>query len=218
MRTLITIDGLDGSGKSTFSRRLLETIKSHGHSAVVIRVDDFRRPVDWTTGVAEATAYYDAYYDLPACDGVLRAFLAGERSSEVPIYDIATERRTGTRPLVFEGATICVVEGVFPLRMPSVAHGLLIYLETSEAEARRRIVGRDLRKGRTQAEIERRIDQRYFPSQRLYREQHAPRDRAEVVVDNEQPAEPRGIKRDLGRLPPALQQLLAAFLPSADDR
>jgi pantothenate kinase len=184
----------------------------------VIRVDDFRRPVDWTADADEARAYYSAYYDLAACDGVLRAFAAGERSAEVPIYDITTERRTGTRPLVFDGTTVAVIEGVFPLRMPCVEHGTLIYLETTEVEARRRIIGRDLRKGRTQAEIERRIDRRYFPSQRIYRDQFSPRDRADVIIDNERPVEPRGIKRDLGRLPPGLQQILASFLPSPDDR
>lgn len=218
MKSLVTIDGIDGSGKSTFCRKLHEVFTAGGVAAIPIRVDDFRRAVDWATSASEAQAYYDGYYDLAACDGVLRAFLAGERSAEIPIYDIAKERRTGTRPIAFAGASVAVIEGVFPLRMPTVGQGVLIYLETTEPEARRRIIGRDLRKGRTQAEIERRIDHRYFPSQRTYRAELAPRDRAEVIVDNERPAEPRGIKRDLGRLPPALQQLLAAFLPSADDR
>ncbi len=218
MRTLVTIDGLDGAGKSTLSRRLADALTAHGHRAVVIRVDDFRRAVDWTSAGSEATAYYDGYYDLDACDAVLRAFLAGEGSAEVPIYDVANERRTGARAVMFDAATVAVVEGVFPLRMPSVGQGMLIYLDTSEAEARRRIIARDLRKGRTQAEIEWRIDQRYFPSQRMYREQLAPRDRADVIVDNERPAEPCGIKRDLSRLPTALQQLLAGFLPSPGKR
>jgi uridine kinase len=218
MKSILTIDGIDGSGKSTFCRRLHEVLTAGGVSAIPIRVDDFRRSIAWDLAPVEATAYYDAYYDLAACDGVLRAFLAGERSAEIPIYDIATERRTGTRPIVFEGATVAVIEGVFPLRMPTIGQGALIYLETTEAEARRRILSRDLGKGRTRAEIERRIDRRYFPSQRIYREQFSPRDRAAVIVDNERPVEPRGIKRDLGGLPPQLQQILAAFLPSPDER
>ena len=218
MKSILTIDGIDGSGKSTFCRRLHEVLIAGGISAIPIRVDDFRRSVAWDQAPVEATAYYDAYYDLVACDGVLRAFLAGERSAEIPIYDIAKERRTGTRPIVFEGASVAVIEGVFPLRMASVQQGVLIYLETTEAEARRRIVARDIGKGRAQAEIERRIDQRYFPSQRIYRDQFAPRDRADVIIDNERPVEPRGIKRHLDGLPPQLQNILSAFLPSTDER
>lgn len=218
MKSLLTIDGLDGSGKSTFCRRLHEVLTIGGVSAIPIRVDDFRRAVAWDEQPVEATAYYETYYDLAACDAVLRAFLAGERSAEIPIYDIAAERRTGTRPIAFAGATVAVIEGVFPLRMPTIAQGALIYLETTEAEARRRILARDLGKGRSQAEIERRIDRRYFPSQRIYRAQFAPRDRADVIIDNERPAWPRGIKRDLGRLPPELANLLARFLPACEDR
>lgn len=218
MKSLLIIDGIDGSGKSTFSRRLHEVLTVGGVSAIPIRVDDFRRAVAWDAHPVEATAYYDHYYDLAACDGVLRAFLAGERTAEIPIYDIAAERRTGTRAIAFDGATVAVIEGVFPLRMPTVRDGALIYLETSEAEARRRILARDLGKGRSQAEIERRIDRRYFPSQQIYREQFAPRERADVMLDNERPVTPRGIKRDLGRLPPILQNILAGFLPSCDER
>ena len=218
MKSILTIDGIDGSGKSTFCRHLHEVLIAGGVSAIPIRVDDFRRAVAWDQVPVEAAAYYDAYYDLAACEGVLRAFVAGERAAEIPIYDIAKERRTGTRPIVFEGASVAVIEGVFPLRMPTVQRGLLIYLDTTEAEARRRIVARDLDKGRTQEEIERRVDRRYFPSQLLYREQLAPRDRADVIIDNERPGEPRGIKRDLGGLPPRLQEILATFLPSPDDR
>ncbi len=218
MKSLLTIDGIDGSGKSTFCRRLHEVLTTGGVSAIPIRVDDFRRAVAWDAQPVEATAYYDSYYDLAACDAVLRAFLAGERTAEIPIYDIAAERRTGTRAIAFDGASVAVIEGVFPLRMPTVRDGALIYLETSEAEARRRILARDLGKGRSQAEIERRIDRRYFPSQRIYRAQFAPRDRADVIVDNERPVTPRGIKRDLGRMPLVLQNILAGFLPSSEER
>ncbi|CAN5914087.1 hypothetical protein BH11MYX3_BH11MYX3_12800 [soil metagenome] len=218
MKTILTIDGLDGSGKSTFCRQLFDALGAGGIPAVPIRVDDFRRPVDWACVEAESAAYYDSYYDLAACDQTLRAFLAGERSVEVPVYDIAREQRTGARPLPLEGVSVAVLEGVFPLRMPSAAAGTLIFLETSEAEARRRIVRRDLAKGRSEAEITRRIDQRYFPSQARYWSQFHPRDRADVIIDNERPAEPRGIKRDLARLPVKLRQILEAFVPAPDQR
>ena len=218
MRTLITIDGIDGSGKSTFSRKLGAALANGGVSAVTIRVDDYRRPVDWASATDEATAYYDGYYDLASCNATLRAFLAGERTTEVPVYDIASERRTGTRALSLDGASVAVLEGVFPLRMAEVSSGLLIFLDTGEAEARRRIIHRDRKKGRSEDEIVRRIEQRYFPSQARYWSQYAPRDRAAVVIDNERPDEPRGIKRDLDSLPARLREILAAFLPAPVER
>jgi uridine kinase len=218
IKSIITVDGLDGSGKSTFTGRLIEALAAGGQPGVAIRVDDFRRPVDWASVPSEQDAYYNAYYDLAACETCLAAFAAGDAGGEVPVYDIATERRIGTRSLVFEGISVAVLEGVFPLRMPSAAAGTLIFLETSEAEARRRIIRRDLAKGRTEVEITHRIDCRYFPSQARYRAEYRPRDRAEIVIDNERPTEPRGIERDLGRLPPRLREILAQFLPVPDER
>lgn len=212
-KTIITIDGIDGSGKSTFSRQLHEVLAVGGVESVTVRVDDFRRGPGWEAdGVAEHDAYYERYYDLAACEAVLAAFLVGASAADVPIYDIRAERRTGSRRIPFEVATVLVLEGVFPLRMRSAALGTLIYLETTEHEARRRILQRDLAKGRTEAEITRRMDQRYFPSQARYRAELSPRERAQVIIDNER-AERRGIKRDLAGLPARVREVLAQFLP-----
>lgn len=212
-KTLITIDGLDGSGKSTFARGLSIALERAGVLSVLVRVDDFRRAMDWAAAPSEADAYYDHYYDLARCEQTLAAFLAGSSGVDVPTFDIPSERVVGSRPLVFEGCAVAVVEGVFPLRLPSVAEGTLIYLETSETEARRRIIARDLNKGRTREEITRRIDRRYFPSQARYRDAFGPRERADVIIDNELPSQARAVRRDLSRLPAALQSVLDAALP-----
>lgn len=213
-KTILTIDGIDGSGKSVFCRQLFEALHLGGIEAVSIRVDDFRHGAEWSCADAiEHDAYYERYFDLAACERVLSTFLLGASAAEVPVYDIAAERRTGSRRTVFEGASVLVLEGVFPLRMASAAAGTLIYLDTTEPEARRRILKRDLAKGRSEAEITRRMDQRYFPSQARYRSEYGPRDRAQIVIDNERLAERRGIKRDLGGLPARVREVLAQFLP-----
>jgi uridine kinase len=216
-RTIITVDGIDGSGKSMFARRLLAGLEAGGYRAAAVSVDDFRRVVDWTAGGTdagtEAERYYDHYYDLVAAEAVLAQFLAGAPEVAIPIFDVRAERVTGTRHVGLEGITVAIVEGVFPLRIPPAAAGVVIHLDTSKPEARRRIIARDLEKGRTREEIERRIDRRYFPSQERYRAAFAPRDRADVVIDNERPDAPVAIKRALGRLPAPLQPILDRLLP-----
>lgn len=208
MKTIITIDGIDGSGKSTFARTLHAALAAAGHAPVLFRVDDFRRKVAWTTPDAEAGLYYDAYYDLARCDACLGAFVDGAPSVAIPIYDVVAERVTGEQTVALADAEVAVVEGVFPLRLPRVAAGILVYLEASEAEARRRIVARDVDKGRAVEEIHRRIDRRYFPSQHRYHRELDPRGRADIVVDNEDPRAPRVVKCDLSRVPAALRSVL----------
>lgn len=207
-KLVIAVDGLDGSGKSTFARRLASVLGDAGVTAVQFHVDDFRQPVAWTTPEREADQYYEAYYDLGHCDRCLQAFVEGAAEISIPTYDIALERVVGSRPLALADATVAIVEGVFPLRLPHVASGTLIYLDTREAELRRRIIARDLKKGRTVDEIVRRIDRRYFPSQQRYLRELASRDRANIIIDNEDPLAPRIVRRDLERVPAVVRDAI----------
>ncbi len=214
-RSLIAIDGIDGSGKSTFARRLHASLNEFGCKTVIVSVDDFRRPIDWdTVEGSEADVYWERYYDLPLAESALRQFVTGAPGITIPRWDIMTERIDGWRDLVFEGANVVIVEGVFPLRIPSVNAGLLVYLEPSEVEARRRIVARDQAKARTPEQINARIERRYFPTQERYRTMFSPRERADVIIDNQIPTEPRALKRELQKLPALARSAIDKFLPT----
>ncbi|HVK86974.1 MAG TPA: hypothetical protein VM513_22800 [Kofleriaceae bacterium] len=216
MKPILTVDGIDGSGKSTFARTLHAALAAAGHAPVLFRVDDFRRPVAWTTPEAEAELYYDAYYDLARCDACLGAFADGAAEIAIPTYDVVAERMSGERTVALGEATVAVVEGVFPLRLPRAAAGVVIYLAASEDEARRRIVARDAKKGRSVEEINRRIDRRYFPSQRRYHDELDPRGRADLVIDNEDPRARRTLRCDLTRVPEHLREILSVTAASPE--
>jgi len=191
-RSVIAIDGLDGSGKSTFAVALAADVEAAGHPAVVLRVDDFRRPVDFEgqSAEGEAALYYDRYYDFSALDGALASFLNGGA----------------------DGA-IALLEGVLVLRARLPAGTPLIVLEVSADEARRRILTRDRAKGRTDQEILRRIGRRYFPAQTRYRAAFDPVARADVLVDNDDWTRPRILRRADARFPPQVVPGLDRLLP-----
>jgi uridine kinase len=214
VKSLIAIDGLDGSGKSTVARRLATALGDQGCRAVIVSIDDFRRPVAWNSLTEpEVDVYYDRYYDLAMAEASLRSFLAGERGVTIPNYDSPREQIVGERELVFDGAEVAIVEGVLPLRVRAVHDGLIVLLEVAQDEARRRIITRDMKKGRSREETERRIDRRYFPAQARYRAAFAPRDRADVVIGNDDPTRPRVSKRELARAIERLRPLLDGALP-----
>jgi uridine kinase len=182
-RSVIAIDGLDGSGKSYFAGALAAAAEAAGRRAVILHVDDHRLPVafEGQSAEGETALYYDRYYDFPALGGALAAFLSG-----------------GT-----DGA-LAVIEGVFVLRADLPAGTPLVVLEVSPGEARRRILSRDLAKGRTPEEIARRIERRYFPAQARYRAAFDPLTRADILIDNDDWTRPRVVRRDDARFPPAL--------------
>jgi len=211
---LVAIDGIDGAGKTRFADRLREECAARDLPAEVVRIDDFRRRVAWDEEPApEADLYYDAYYDFAAVDDCLRAFTGGEPSVAIPIFDPVTERVVGTRQVNLRATRVLILEGVFTLRIPGVGAGTLVYLTTSYEEARRRIVERDLGKERSLEDVLRRIDRRYFPSQARYRAEHLPETRAEVVIDNEDVANPRTRAAEMTRIPPTLWEAIVALAP-----
>jgi uridine kinase len=214
LKQIITIDGIDGAGKTTFARHLCTAIERAGGRGVVISVDDFRRPVDWKHADAEVDAYYDDYYDLAMCDATLAAFRAGARSITIPAYDAQVEQLAGYRTLVLDG-TFAIVEGVFPQRVPTTATGTVVFLDVDEGVARRRILERDQRRGRARDDIQHRIEHRYFPAQKRYWSQVNPRERADILIDNEVPQAPRVVRCDVGRVAEPLRSILERLLPAA---
>jgi uridine kinase len=189
MTRIVAVDGLDGSGKSRFAGALAAACAADHVAATVLHVDDFKRDLDFTglDADAEASLYYERYYDLAALDGRLASFQAD-----------------GTGD-----AGLAIVEGVFTLRIPAVAAAAgVIVLTVSPDEARRRILARDRVKGRTDQEIEHRIARRYFPAQARYRAELDPDGRAAAIVDNDDWRRPRVVRCAPGRLPAPVERLL----------
>jgi pantothenate kinase len=118
----------------------------------------------------------------------------------------------GSRLVAFADAEVLLLEGVFVLRASSAASGLMVYLEVQRDEARRRIIARDLARGRSQPVIEHRIRERYFPSQDRYQAAFAPAARAHVVIDNGSPERPRCLRFEVGAVPPLLRRALKGIL------
>jgi uridine kinase len=213
---LVSIDGLDGSGKSSFARALAEASAREADGPVfVFRVDDFRRPLGALPPDSdEGAAYYERYYDFALLDDCLGRFLSGAAGASIPRFDPTRELVDGEQRLEFGGARLALLEGVFPLRAPTAAAGAVVLLEVTEDEARRRILARDMGRGRPREVVEHRMNTRYFPAQRAYRAAFDPLRRADVVVDNERWDQPRVVRLARERLPRAVQRALAHVVPS----
>jgi len=191
-RRIVAVDGLDGSGKSQLAAALATACAAAGLAATVLHVDDFKRDLDFggLDATAEAARYYERYYDLDALDGQLRAFLTGSGGD----------------------AALAIVEGVFTLRVPTIAaSAALLVLRVSDDEARRRILTRDRAKGRTDEEIQRRIARRYFPGRDRYRAEHDPEARAAAIVDNDDWRHPRLVRCTPPALPAPIERWLTGL-------
>jgi uridine kinase len=191
-RGLITIDGIDGSGKSVLARRLVAAL---GDEALVLAVDDFRRPVDWSgSDRPELDLYWDERYDFAALGACVSAFLAGGAGCQVPGFDGAAETAGPARVVSFADKRWLIVEGVFVGRLAEARAGYSVFVDVSRDEAYRRVLARDVSRGRQEAEVRRRIEQRYFPAHERYLALYRPLDWAWLVLDNPPSAAPQVIR------------------------
>ena len=219
-RRLLGVDGVDGSGKSFLAERLGAALGEVGLPTVLLRVDDFRRPIDWRqAGRSEAEVYYDDYYDLALLDACASRFLAGADAVEIPAFDSRVERHVGTRTVEFGPASVALVEGVFALRLQVVrASAAVVYLRTTLPEAQRRILARDTARGRTADDVMHRIAARYFPAHERYVRECDPVGSAAALIDHETLGGPTLVRLDRARLGPvvaeALSRAMGAFAPT----
>jgi uridine kinase len=159
-RVVVGIDGPDAAGKTTLADRLADALPGPVHR---VSGDDHvhSAPGRYSRGELSPEGYYRDLFDLDA-------FLAA-----------------------CDGEETVVADGVF-LHRPELRDRwtLSVYLRISEDESLRRALVRDAPRFGTPAEVRRRYSSRYLPGQRLYRAECDPEAAADVLVDNEDPAEP----------------------------
>jgi uridine kinase len=183
---VLLVDGIDGSGKTSFAGLLTDTIRAAGVTVALVHVDDFRLTVSWDDPLGEEEVYWNRYFDLTALQ------------AQVSILASA--------------GTLVVLEGIFCLRLPELSANPLIYLEVDFDVAARRILSRDTARGRTSEDVLHRIESRYFPAQRRYRANYSPVERATTLIDSTNPASMRLVRSDWHRLPsPAVAALRQIF-------
>jgi uridine kinase len=207
-RLIVTVDGIDGSGKSIFADRLAAGLAAEGLAPCIVRIDDFRRPVDWSAG-DEASLYYDRYFDLTAAGNVAAAFASGDSSLTVPTFDGLTGLPGPDRTLAAGPTAALLVEGVFVRRVPWPEPARHIYLDVPFDMGRSRVLARDIARGRTPSEVERRWRLRYRPAQERYVLECRPAQQADMVLENARPQAPRLVRGDLRGLPVSLARALS---------
>ncbi|MGJ8721330.1 MAG: uridine kinase [Salinibacterium amurskyense] len=194
-RPLVAIDGVDGSGKSTFANDLAATILDV--PVIVIHVDDFLnlQEVRHRRGRDSAEGFWLDSYDYEALrrDVLVPLSRGGGGSYRTAATD--QRRDTAVRPALCSAPerAIVLVEGMFLHRDELLGTwDYSLFLDVPFAETARRMAARD----GSNPDPEHPSMQRYVGGQRLYFRAAQPWGRATRVIDNANPNEPRIVTAD----------------------
>lgn len=188
-RIRVAVDGVDGSGKTTLADGLAVVLRDR-RPVVRASVDSFHRPrADrYRRGTDSPEGCYRDTFDHESLRGRLLEPFVRDGSYIPAVFDHSSDMVVD-QPVAqaLPGAAL-IVDGVF-LQRPELVDcwDLVVHLQVPDEEVLRRVVVRD--DGPAQ-EVERRYRTRYLPAQRLYERESRPAERADVVLDNTDPAAP----------------------------
>jgi len=187
---LVAIDGADGAGKTLLADELAVLVPGSARASL----DDFHHPRAHRHALGRTgRTVWERSFDL----GVVRRELLdpwrrGAGSSyRSRWHDLTTDRLVDAPPLTVPGAGVLVVDGVFAQR-PELADAwdLVVWVHADEAARLARMAVRD----GVSDDPEHPDQRRYLDAQAIYREQSAPEESADVVLDNTDPESLRVVR------------------------
>jgi uridine kinase len=197
----VAIDGVDAVGKTTLADRLAPMIAVRGRPVIRASIDGFHRPraERYRRGADSPEGYYDDSFDYPALREALLFPLGldGDRHYRTRAFDFHSDAPIAEPPRLAPPNAILLFDGVFLLR-PELDDlwDVRIFVEAAFTVTLERALRRDLTLFGDTETTRLRYERRYIPGQRLYLERVRPRERAQIVVDNNDPQRPVVFIRD----------------------
>lgn len=182
---LIAIDGVDGSGKTTFAARFAAAIERAGRPCVVVHEDDFLAPrsVRYRRGRVSPEGFFRDSYDLHAlARDVLDPLRPdGDRRIRRRAFDHRLDAAIDTPAEEVPVAAVVLVEGMFLHRDElSSRWDWSVFLDVPFTETARRMALRD----GSHPDPEHPSMRRYVEGQRIYLAECRPHERATIVLSN----------------------------------
>jgi len=194
----VAVDGCSAAGKTTLADKLAGSLRERtGREVVRAGLDYFKKPAGQRRTDDSPEEYYYDYWDYP---GVQEKLLlpfgpGGSRRYVTALRDASARHEAGGEEQVAADDAILVVDGAFLQRPELDGHwDLRIYVDISFETVQRRGHRRDAAWMPSLAAAEERDRTKYVPGEQIYVREVNPRDRADIVIDNEDLAHPRRVR------------------------
>ena len=191
----VAIDGVGASGKTVLADELADSLAGHGRTVIRASIDGFHRPraVSHARGSASPEGYLDDSFNYDAVRSCLLVPLGpgGSLRYRTAVFDFRTESPVTSAERSADRYSVLLFDGVFILRRELREFwDFSIFVDTGFDVTLARALERDLSLFGNERAVRERYESRYIPGERLYLERCRPREYAEVVVHNDEPANP----------------------------
>lgn len=185
-KRVIGINGVDTSGKTTFTKNYSAFLKSVGIKNEIVSIDDFHNPSEIRSkGNNEIDAYYEnAFNYRQIIDEIFETLRkTGSVEKDVLCLNLDTNKYKNVRHYRIDNETVVLVEGVLLFR-PPLAEYLdgKVFLYVDFDEVLRRAAIRDVPK--YGEEFLQKYEKKYIPIQKRYLSEYKPEENCDIWVDN----------------------------------
>ncbi len=191
----IAIDGGSASGKTTLADELEQVLIPSGREIIRASIDGFHNPkqIRYQHGSTPFHYFRDSFDYSSLHSWLIEPFRkGGTRSYKTAVYDFRTESSVIQNPRIADRDAIVLIDGVFLLREGLYqSWDFKVYLDVSFSVMLDRAMERDKELFGGKGEVIKKYMTRYIPGQRSYIERHRPYERADVVIDNNDPSSPQ---------------------------
>lgn len=199
----VAIDGPDAAGKTTLAQELVAPLQAQGRLVIRASVDGFHNPalIRYRRGRSSPEGYYHDSFNYIALSESLLDPLGpgGSRQFRSSVFDSHTDSAVRALVRVAEVNAILLFDGVFLHRSELMEYwDFTIFVEVDFETTLARAEQRDrVQLGSVEA-VRKLYEQRYIPGQRLYYAEARPKERADVVIDNNDLRNPVIVKDNSG--------------------
>lgn len=184
---LIGINGIDGSGKTEFTKALKVFLEAKGFVVHVVHVDDFHfekaKRYQGRENPGELFYYESFNFDKLRNEVLIPLTRDGKLEKRLKLLDLESDTYSLVRDYNIQAGQVVIVEGVFLFRLDLVDYfNLRVFLTVSEEESIKRALNRD--KHLSQNEIPQRYREKYLAGQRIYFKEDDPLSNVDLLVDN----------------------------------
>ncbi len=178
---VIGIDGLGGSGKTTYAKSMEQTLSNKGIQVKLLHIDDFihRNEIRYDDSRADWECYYYLQWRY---DYLIEEILAPVQEGnsidkQIELYDKQADQYR-LKNIKMAPNSILIIEGVFLQRTELAPYfDYVAFIDVPKEERLQRVLKRDTYIGNDIAIIEK-YENRYFPAEDKYIEDFSPAERA----------------------------------------
>jgi len=189
----VGIDGIDTAGKTSLADELKPLVEAAGRPVLRASIDGFHTPreVRYRQGAGSPEGYFADSFDLEAARGLLLNPLGpgGRRLVRTASYNVRQEREVQAPEVKVPANCVLLFDGIF-LARPELAGAfdLRVFVQIDFETCLARAELRD--RAHLGDTVRQRYLQRYIPAQQAYLDGCHPRETANVVIINDDLANP----------------------------